>query len=177
MQNSMAGLTPGKTIWIARHGNRADFVDPTWRQRAARPHDPPLSPDGVVQAQNLGQRLKGESIRHIFASPFLRTLETASHIAAALALPVKIENGAAEFLNPEWFASAPEFLNEVELRSRFPALDWSYVSRGVCRYPERDEQRHCWPRAGRRSANWPANSTAIFCLSAMARRCWVLRMD
>ena len=56
----MNNITTGKAIWIARHGNRADIVDPTWRLRAARPHDPPLSPDDVEQARKLGRRLKGE---------------------------------------------------------------------------------------------------------------------
>ena len=144
----MKNMKAGKTIWIARHGNRADFVDPTWRLRAARPHDPPLSPDGVEQARKLGRRLKGEPIRHIFASPFLRTLETASAVAAELKVPVKIEHGAGEFLNPEWFSCAPEFLSGADLHGRFPQLDASYASRGASRYPELDEELHCWPRAG-----------------------------
>lgn len=144
----MAQLKKGKTVWIARHGNRADFVDPSWRDTAPRPHDPPLSADGNVQARKLGKRLKGEPIRHIFASPFLRTLQTAAHVADELTLPVKIEHGAAEFLNPEWFKVAPEYLPHAELGPMFPRLDLNYVSRGAARYPEHDEISQCWPRAG-----------------------------
>jgi broad specificity phosphatase PhoE len=59
-----------QTIWIARHGNRLDFVRPEWFDTALRRYDPPLSKDGFVQAKQLAQRLKGENIRHIFASPF-----------------------------------------------------------------------------------------------------------
>ncbi|NEO28838.1 MAG: histidine phosphatase family protein, partial [Kamptonema sp. SIO4C4] len=47
-----------QTIWIARHGNRFDFVYPEWFNTAPRRYDPPLSEDGVIQAQELGQRLQ-----------------------------------------------------------------------------------------------------------------------
>lgn len=47
-------------VWIARHGNRLDFVNPEWFNTAERPYDPPLSEDGIVQAKQLGQRLVGE---------------------------------------------------------------------------------------------------------------------
>lgn len=145
----MSTLKKGKTIWIARHGNRADFVDRSWPQTAARPHDPPLSADGHIQAQQLGKRMKGEPIRHLFASPFLRTLETASHVAEHLKLPIKIEHGAGEFQNPDWFKREPDFLPHDEIRRRFPRVDLSYTSRGAVKYPEHDEQTHCWPRAGK----------------------------
>ena len=56
-----------------------DFVDPAWAQKSDRPHDCPLSPDGVVQARETGRRLGGEDISHLFASPFLRAAETAHH--------------------------------------------------------------------------------------------------
>jgi len=40
----------------------------------------------------LGQRQR-EGIAHIFASPFLRTVQTANQIAEALDLPIKLESG------------------------------------------------------------------------------------
>ena len=70
-----------QTVWIARHGNRIDFVNPDWFLTAERPYDPHLSEDGHVQAKQLANRLKGEGISHIFASPFLRTVQTANHAA------------------------------------------------------------------------------------------------
>ena len=39
--------------------------------------------------------------RLIFASPFLRAVETADHIAEVLDRPVLIERGASEWLNPK----------------------------------------------------------------------------
>ena len=59
-------------VWIARHANRLDFVNPDWFLTAERRYDPPLSDDGMVQAQQLAKRMKKENIAHIFASPFLR---------------------------------------------------------------------------------------------------------
>lgn len=137
-----------KTVFIARHGNRADFVDKNWALTAERPHDPPLSPDGVVQAQRLGQRLKREGIRHVFASPFYRTVQTAFHVAEALDLTIKVEHGACEWLNPVWFKTAPEFLPLETLHAEFPRIDLAYRPRVQASYPEVEEQAHAWPRAG-----------------------------
>ncbi len=129
-----------QTVWIARHGNRLDFVNPEWFNTAALPYDPPLSEDGIVQAQNLGKRLRKESIAHIFASPFLRTVETAYQIAETLALPIKLESGLSEWLNPDWMPVMPEKLSIEALAKRFPRIDLSYDSRVVPQYPETSEQ-------------------------------------
>ncbi len=124
-----------QTVWLSRHGNRIDFVDPSWRG-----DDPHLSADGVVQAKETGTRLIGEGIRHIFASPFLRTVETAHHIAAALDLNLKIEHGASEWLNPEWFAARPRHRSVATLMERFPNIDPEYTSAVIPRYPEGSEE-------------------------------------
>lgn len=127
-----------QTVWIARHGNRLDFVNPEWFNTAERPYDPPLSEDGIEQAQRLGQRLVGEGIVHIFASPFLRTVQTANEVANCLDLPIKIESGLSEWLNPSWMATEPERLPLEVLQENFP-IDPSYTSRVVARYPETSE--------------------------------------
>lgn len=108
------------TLWLTRHGNREDFVDPNWVDRAARPHDPGLSPDGVEQAKRVGRRLASEGIRHIFSSPFLRAVETAHHIAEAVDAPVYLEPGIGELLFADWFDTTPEALPLEELVRRFP---------------------------------------------------------
>jgi broad specificity phosphatase PhoE len=127
-------------IWIARHGNRADFADPQWRQAAARPHDPPLSPDGLVQADELGRRLLGEGIAHVFTSPFLRAIQTASRVADILGLAVRIEHGLTEWLNLEWFPSAPEYLPLEEAAALFRVVATDYASAVLPSYPETWEQ-------------------------------------
>ncbi len=135
-----------QTVWIARHANRLDFVNPEWFNTAERPYDPPLSDDGFVQAQQLAKRLAGESIAHIFASPFLRTVQTAHVVAEALDLPVKLESGLSEWLNPEWFPAMPQRLSPETLKALYPRIDLSYVSRVPALYPETDEA--CLRRAG-----------------------------
>lgn len=135
-----------QTIWIARHGNRIDFVRPEWFETALRPYDPHLSEDGELQAWELGQRLKHESIDHIFCSPFLRTVQTANHVAEVLDLPLKLEWGLCEWLNPDWMHTMPETLSLKVLKKQFPRIDSNYQSRVQPQYPEPDEL--CWQRTG-----------------------------
>ena len=125
-----------QTIWIARHGNRQDYANPAWVKTAARSHDPGLSEDGWVQAQELGQRLATEQIDHIFASPFLRTVETAAVISEHLNLPIKLEAGICEHLCPNLFDAMPTFVPPEVLAQRFPNIDLSYGDRTIPQYPE-----------------------------------------
>ena len=90
-------MSSPQTVWIARHGNRLDFVKPEWFNTAKRRYDPPLSEDGFIQAKQLGKCLQKENISHIFASPFLRTIQTASEVAKILDLPIKLEAGIGEW--------------------------------------------------------------------------------
>lgn len=128
-----------KTVWIARHGNRLDFVNPDWFKTAERRYDPSLSEDGFIQAQELGQRLKRENIAHIFASPFLRTIQTANCVADVLDLPIKIEAGLSEWLNPFWTIAHPELHPQEFLAASYPRIDWRYSSKVVPQYPESEE--------------------------------------
>jgi broad specificity phosphatase PhoE len=125
-----------QTVWLARHGNRLDFVKPEWLLAADRPYDPPLAQDGVLQAKALGERLKEEKIAHIFASPFFRTVETAYYVAEALDLPIKIEAGVSEFIYFRWMPEIPEILSIDSLAELFPRIDRSYTSRVPVNYPE-----------------------------------------
>jgi broad specificity phosphatase PhoE len=125
-----------QTVWIARHGNRLDFVNPAWFNTATRRYDPPLSADGLVQAAELGQRLKQENITHIFASPFLRTIQTANEVAQVLNLPIKLEAGLSEWHNPEWMTQIPEIHPQTFLAAKYPLIDWSYQSYFLPQYPE-----------------------------------------
>lgn len=127
-----------QTVWVARHGNRLDFVNPEWFNTAERPYDPPLSDDGFIQAQQLGRRLQSETIAHIFSSPFLRTVQTAAQVAQALDLPIKLEAGLSEWLNPQWMPQKPEISLET-LAQKYPRIDRGYSSRVVPQYPESNE--------------------------------------
>ncbi len=123
-------------IWLARHGERVDSIDNTWALTARRPHDPGLSSSGFQQARELAGRLKKEKISHLFASPFLRTIQTAHVIAETLDLTIKVERGFCEWLNPAWFAVAPTFEPIADLSSRFPRIEQTYSSRLLSKYPE-----------------------------------------
>ena len=125
-----------RRIFLARHGNREDFVDPSWPSRADEPYDPPLSADGVEQARRLGLRLKNEGIDAIVASPFLRTVQTAHHVNEALERPIYLEPGFGEFLHPKTFERAPRLRQLSELRSDYPTLADGYVAACAQRYPE-----------------------------------------
>jgi len=125
-----------QTIWITRHGNRYDFVNPDWFIKAKLPYDPPLAEDGILQAQELGQRLKSENITHIFSSPFLRTVQTAHEVAAILDLPVKLEAGLGEWLNPDWMDHSPEIRSRDSLAQQYPRIDLNYTSNVIPQYPE-----------------------------------------
>ncbi|MEL6460141.1 MAG: histidine phosphatase family protein [Cyanobacteria bacterium J06621_15] len=127
-------------IWIARHANRLDFVNPDWFLTAERRYDPPLSDDGMVQAQQLADRLKHEEIHHIFASPFLRTVQTAAAVASVLDLPIKLETGLSEWLNPDWMTEEPVRHSIEELLEIYPYIDISYTPQIAVNYPETREK-------------------------------------
>ncbi|KAF3887431.1 MULTISPECIES: histidine phosphatase family protein [Nostocales] len=123
-------------VWIARHANRLDFVNPDWFLTAERRYDPPLSEDGFIQAQQLANRLQGEKIAHIFASPFLRTVQTANAVAEVLDLPIKLETGLSEWHNAAWMTEEPKRLSTPALAELFPRIDTSYTSQIAAKYPE-----------------------------------------
>merc|ERR1711865_430267 len=49
-----AGGPSARTLFICRHAERQDHLDPTWAATATRPHDSPLSHLGASQAGALG---------------------------------------------------------------------------------------------------------------------------
>jgi broad specificity phosphatase PhoE len=59
--------------------------------------------------------LKKEKIAHIFASPFLRTVQTANAVAEMLNLPIKLETGLSEWLNPVWGKVTEDTVGEIFL--------------------------------------------------------------
>jgi broad specificity phosphatase PhoE len=126
-------------VWLVRHGSRMDFVDPHWTKTAKRPFDPHLSPEGVIQAREVAQRFARESMDTIFASPFHRTIETAQAIAESLDRPIKIENGVAEWLHPEWFPTRPAVWSKDEAQKLFSRVEGSYQSQFELVYPEEED--------------------------------------
>lgn len=140
----------GRRLYVVRHGHRADFIgevwSPQWDQTHDRGFDPPLSERGIEQAKSLGERLKGEPIDHVFASPFLRTVQTAHFANAVAGRKVHIEPGISEWLHPEWYPVRPDLLPPSELANTYPTVDPTYKPTGRLNYPERNEQVEVWPR-------------------------------
>ena len=134
----MFEIAPGKRgqrVWIVRHGERRDIVDPDWVTSAERPFDPPLSDYGQVQVQRLAQRMAQERIDHLIVSPFLRTLQTAQPSARALGLQMKVEYGAGEHMDHKW-GYDPREKCVLKLREQFPEVDVTYRSANDALYPE-----------------------------------------
>ncbi|NIK78707.1 broad specificity phosphatase PhoE [Paenibacillus castaneae] len=126
-------------IFILRHGIRLDIDDKTyWRHYLKRRDDVPLSHRGITQAQETGEFLKNENVSHIFCSPFFRTLQTAHIVAEKLDLPIHIEYGFIEMLNPDWFATSPELVSLEEASEIFPRVNSEYRSYVQPQYPETD---------------------------------------
>jgi broad specificity phosphatase PhoE len=130
-----------QTLWLARHANRQDFADPDWAATADRPHDPGLSDDGVEQAKQLGRRVAGLGVDRIVSSPFLRAVETAHHVADATDDPIVLEPGLGEWLNDDWFETAPNTLAPSTLAAQFERLVPQQPD-GPCRQPTYPESKH-----------------------------------
>jgi broad specificity phosphatase PhoE len=96
-QRSLADVGPATgSVWIVRHGERVDVVNPDWLVTAERPHDPPLTEFGCAQAAATGEYLLGlgDRVDFVYTSPVLRCVLTASAIARGLGgVPLRVELG------------------------------------------------------------------------------------
>ena len=125
-----------KSIWVVRHGFRIDFTTPGWAETAENPYNPPLDPVGLKQAEETAERLVNEDIQYIFASPFYRTLQTASKIAEKKGLKFNIEPGFSEWLKSEEFTYMPDLYSSEDLLKDFPLINTDYQAMGSAEYPE-----------------------------------------
>lgn len=75
-----------RVYWV-RHGeNRANLT----REFSYKKVDYPLTPRGVLQAEQAAAYFAGKPIRAVYSSPLLRARQTAEIIAAPLSLPVEV---------------------------------------------------------------------------------------
>jgi len=86
-------------VFLCPHGFRVDYGDLTWVGNSPYPHDPPLSKEGLRQAQDLAKRLRYENISCIVTSPFSRAIQTAKAIAGELGIKYVVEPAFAEFMS------------------------------------------------------------------------------
>lgn len=83
---------------LVRHG------ETTWNDQARYQGqtDTPLSARGLAEAEQLAERLVGETIDAIYASDLARARDTAQVVAARLSKPVRLEPRLREARLGEW---------------------------------------------------------------------------
>ena len=104
-------------VFMVRHGATVLSAE----DRFAGATDVALSDEGREQTRRLAQRLNGEKIVAVFASPLGRTVETAQILATPHKLEVQTRDGLREISHGRW-----EQLTRREVEERFPeeAAEW-----------------------------------------------------
>jgi probable phosphoglycerate mutase len=99
---------PGATtLLLVRHGeSAAAFGEQPFPLRDGH-GDPPLHPDGEIQAQRLGERLAAEheagaTIGAIYVTTLQRTAQTATPLAQRIGLEPAVEPGLREVFLGDW---------------------------------------------------------------------------
>ena len=85
-------------IFLIRHG--ATTLSAEYRFAGAT--DVPLSDTGRAQVRGLAERLRGERITAVYASPLGRTVETAGILAGPHGLAVAVRDGLREISHGRW---------------------------------------------------------------------------
>ncbi len=98
-------------LFLVRHGATVLSAE----DRFAGATDVDLSDEGRRQAGSLAERLAGEPIAAVYASPMKRTVETAMIVAAPHRLPLRKVEGLREIDHGRW-----EGLNRSEVEAQFP---------------------------------------------------------
>lgn len=98
-------------VFLVRHGDTVLSAE----DRFAGETDVELSEKGREEARLLAQRLKGEKISAIYASPLGRTVDTARIIAEPHRLQVQTCDGFREISHGHW-----EGMKRHEVESKFP---------------------------------------------------------
>jgi broad specificity phosphatase PhoE len=102
---------PATRVFIVRHGATVLSAE----DRFAGVTDVELSEEGREQARLLAERLSGEKIAAVYASPLGRTVETARILAAPHDLPVQTCDGFREISHGHW-----EGMRRHEVEEKFP---------------------------------------------------------
>ena len=96
-------LPPGATeVIFVRHGASAPAVPGEPFPLLDGHGDPPLSPEGVAQAEAVAVRLAREDLRAIFVTPLQRTHASAAPLSARTGLPPAVVPDLVEVSLGEW---------------------------------------------------------------------------
>ncbi len=85
-----------KHVYFVRHGQTQKNLE-----HIHQGHDEPLTELGKQQARTVGEYFKDKQIDTLLASPFTRSIETASIVGEVLDLPFTQTDCVKEFLRPE----------------------------------------------------------------------------
>jgi broad specificity phosphatase PhoE len=109
--------TSSTRVFMVRHGATVLSAE----DRFAGATDVALSDEGREQTRRLAERLSGEKIAAVFASPLGRTVETASILASPHKLDVQTRDGLREISHGRW-----EQMTRREVEEKFPeeAAEW-----------------------------------------------------
>ena len=131
-----------ETVWVVRHGQRQDSVDPNWADHADRLHDPPLTELGRWAAWRVGRQFveSGVGLDAVYASPFLRAVETAEEICRETGDVVSLEPGLGEHRNADWFDAEPETVPYEQLAEWFEPVVLGHEPYVVPEFPESHEE-------------------------------------
>jgi Fructose-2,6-bisphosphatase len=99
-------------VFIVRHGATLASAE----DRFAGATDVALSGEGREQTQRLAERLKGENLAAVYASPMGRTMETARILAKPHKVEVQPREGFREINHGRW-----EKMTRREVEEKFPA--------------------------------------------------------
>jgi broad specificity phosphatase PhoE len=102
---------PATRVFMVRHGATVLSAE----DRFAGVTDVELSEEGREQARHLAERLSGEKIAAVYASPLGRTVETARILAAPHDLQVQTCDGFREISHGHW-----EGMKRREVEEKFP---------------------------------------------------------
>jgi probable phosphoglycerate mutase len=104
------------TLLLVRHG-QTDF---SRANRFCGSIDPPLNDTGLAMAEALGAHYERAGLAAIFASPKLRTRQTAAPLAARTQLSLQLDDGLREIAYGEWEGQPEEEVERAD-RERFHA--------------------------------------------------------
>ncbi len=104
-------------VYLVRHGATILSAE----DRFAGATDVPLSDEGRRQASRLANRLGGEPMTAVYASPLGRTMETARILAQPHGLEVQPKDGLREISHGHWEQMTRE---DVDLKFPDEASEW-----------------------------------------------------
>jgi broad specificity phosphatase PhoE len=139
-QTQRASVPPAQLYWV-RHGeNRANLM----RELSHRKVDYPLSPKGLLQAQQTARWFANRPLAAVYSSPLARAVQTAWPIASARGLAVTVIEELRELNvgyledDPASQASWDQYMHVVG--------QWTAGHRDV-RFPGGESYRELWRRA------------------------------